>query len=128
MLETRLGRILWRIADGLDHWLTLARLRTLDALAGPLPETPEDQQRERDREQLEGAFPGIDCKGPGAAISHGADRNRRDSRSRGIGRGAVSRQSSFLLDKARLSLTNGEQGCFCLVRVVTAIPAAPRSS
>jgi hypothetical protein len=40
MLETRLGRILWRIADGFDYVLTLARLRILDALTGPLPETP----------------------------------------------------------------------------------------
>jgi len=77
MLETRLGRIFWSIADGLDYWLTLARLRILDALTGPLPETPEDQQRAQDREQLERAFPGIDCKGPGAATSHCADRNRR---------------------------------------------------
>ena len=59
MLETRLGRILWRIADGLDYWLTLTKLRTLDALMGPLPEMPEDQQRERDRDQLERAFPKI---------------------------------------------------------------------
>ena len=60
MLETRLGRIFWSIADGLDYWLTLARLRILDALTGPLPETPEDQQRERDRKQLERAFPEIE--------------------------------------------------------------------
>jgi hypothetical protein len=59
VLETRLGRILWRIADGLDYWLTLTRLRILDALTGPLPETPEDRQRERDRDQLERAFPKI---------------------------------------------------------------------
>jgi hypothetical protein len=59
MLETRLGRIFWRIADGLDYALTLARLRILDALTGPLPETPEDQQRERHRDRLERAFPKI---------------------------------------------------------------------
>ena len=52
MLETRLGRILWRIADGFDYMLTLARLRIVDAPTGPLPETPEDQQRERRRDQL----------------------------------------------------------------------------
>ena len=59
MLETRLARIWWRIADGVDFWLTLGRLRILDALTGPLPETPEDQQRERYRDQLEKAFPKI---------------------------------------------------------------------
>jgi hypothetical protein len=38
---------LWRVADHLDYLLTVVRLRTLDALAGPLPETPADRQRER---------------------------------------------------------------------------------
>ena len=42
-----------------DYRLTLTKLRILDALTGPLPEMPEDQQRERDREQLERAFPKI---------------------------------------------------------------------
>jgi hypothetical protein len=32
-----------------------------DALAGPEPETPADQQRARDRERIERAFPEIDC-------------------------------------------------------------------
>ena len=59
MLEMRLGRIWWRIADQLDYWLTLTRLRILDALLGPLPETPEDQQREQHRDRLERAFPKI---------------------------------------------------------------------
>jgi hypothetical protein len=60
MLETQLGRILWRIADHLDYGLTLTKLRILDALTGPLPETPEDQQRERRRDRLERAFPKIE--------------------------------------------------------------------
>jgi hypothetical protein len=60
MLETRLGRILWLIADGFDYVLTLARLRILDALTGPLPETPEDQQRERRRDRPERMFPNIE--------------------------------------------------------------------
>jgi hypothetical protein len=64
MLETRLGRILWR-ADGLDYWLTLTKLRILDALTGPLPETPEDQQREQHRDRLERAFPKIKPQGAG---------------------------------------------------------------
>ena len=66
---------MWRIADGLDYWLT--KLRILDAVAAPEPETSADQQLEVDREQMERAFPGIDCKGPSAATSHCADRNRR---------------------------------------------------
>jgi hypothetical protein len=51
---------LWRIADGLDYWLTLVRLRILDAVAGPLPEMPEDKQRGHDRERVEKAFPKIE--------------------------------------------------------------------
>jgi hypothetical protein len=39
-------RLFWRVADQFDYLGTLARLRVLDALAGPLPETPADQQRE----------------------------------------------------------------------------------
>ena len=35
MADRRLGRLFWRVADHLDYLLTLARLRILDALAGP---------------------------------------------------------------------------------------------
>ena len=38
----------WRVADALDYLWTLATLRILDALAEPEPETPADQQRERE--------------------------------------------------------------------------------
>jgi hypothetical protein len=48
MFDRGPGRIWWRIADGLDYWVTLTKLRILDALTGPLPETPEDQLRGRD--------------------------------------------------------------------------------
>ena len=48
------------MADNLDYLWTLATLRILDALAGPLPETPADQQRARDRERIEQAFPAIE--------------------------------------------------------------------
>jgi hypothetical protein len=41
----------WHAVDYLDYALTLARLRILDALAGPEPETPADQKREKDRER-----------------------------------------------------------------------------
>jgi hypothetical protein len=57
MLETRLGRIFWSIVDRLDYVLTLVRLRILDAVAGPEPEMPADQKREKDREQIEREFP-----------------------------------------------------------------------
>jgi hypothetical protein len=53
-------RLFWRVADDLDYLVTLVRLRVLDAVAGPEPETPADQQRARDRERIERAFPEID--------------------------------------------------------------------
>ena len=59
MLDTGLRRVLWRVVDHLGYRLTLTKLRVLDALTGPLPETPEDQQRERHQERLERAFPKI---------------------------------------------------------------------
>jgi hypothetical protein len=59
MIDRPMRRFLWHLLDALDHWLTLARLRILDALAGPEPETPADQKRERDRERIEKAFPEI---------------------------------------------------------------------
>jgi len=52
-----LRRFFWRVADDLDYLRTLATLRILDALPGPLPETPADQQRERDWGRLEGRSP-----------------------------------------------------------------------
>jgi hypothetical protein len=36
-------RLFWHVVDELDYLLALLRLRILDALAGPLPETPADQ-------------------------------------------------------------------------------------
>jgi len=60
MLDTGLRRLLWRVVDHLDYVLTLTKLRILDALAGSEPETPADQQRKRDQEQLERAFCEID--------------------------------------------------------------------
>jgi hypothetical protein len=47
--DTRLGRLFWRVADQLDYLVTLGWLRILDALAGPLPETAADRQRQRER-------------------------------------------------------------------------------
>jgi hypothetical protein len=54
MTDGPLRRLFWRVADALDYLLTLARLHILDALAGPEPATPADQQRARDREQIDG--------------------------------------------------------------------------
>jgi hypothetical protein len=54
-----LRRLFWRVADDLDYLWTLAMLRILDALAGPLPETEADRQRARDREGIKRAFPEI---------------------------------------------------------------------
>jgi hypothetical protein len=51
-----LRRFFRRVVDALDYFLTLASLRILDALAGPEPETPADQQRERNRDRIERAF------------------------------------------------------------------------
>jgi hypothetical protein len=55
-----LRRLFWRVADHLDYLVTLTKLRILDALAGPEPETAADQQRKRDREPIERAFPEIE--------------------------------------------------------------------
>jgi hypothetical protein len=55
--DGRLRRLFWGVTDALDYLWTLATLRILDGLAGPLPETPADQQRARDRERIERAFP-----------------------------------------------------------------------
>ena len=49
MTDEPLRRLCWHLADVLDYLVTLAWLRILDALAGPLPETPADQRRKRDR-------------------------------------------------------------------------------
>ena len=47
MVDGTLWRLFWRVADQFDDLVTLAWLRILDALAGPLPETPTDRRRER---------------------------------------------------------------------------------
>jgi hypothetical protein len=60
MAGGRLRRLFWRVADDLDYLVTLVRLRILDALAGPEPETSADQQRKRNRERIERAFPEIE--------------------------------------------------------------------
>jgi hypothetical protein len=60
MAGGRLRRLFWRVADDPDYLVTLARLRILDALAGPEPETPADQQRARDQKRMERAFPKLD--------------------------------------------------------------------
>jgi hypothetical protein len=52
----RFGRLLWRVLDALDYWMMDARLRIVDAVCGPEPETLAERQRARDRERLERAL------------------------------------------------------------------------
>jgi hypothetical protein len=49
MTDGPLWRLFWRVVDELDYLLTLTRLRILDALAGPPPETSGDQRRDSER-------------------------------------------------------------------------------
>jgi hypothetical protein len=56
MARRPLTRFFWHVVDALDYFVTLARLRMFDALAGPDPETRADQQRAR---RMERAFPEI---------------------------------------------------------------------
>jgi hypothetical protein len=60
MNDGPLRRLFWRMVDDLDNLWTLTTLRVLDALAGPEPETPADQQRGRDQERIKRAFPEIE--------------------------------------------------------------------
>ena len=60
MRDRPLWRLFWRVADALDYLWTLATLRILDRLAGPLPETPIDRLWGRDWERIEKAFPAIE--------------------------------------------------------------------
>ena len=60
MTDRPLHRAVCGVVDRLDYLLTLVRLRLLDALAGPLPETLADQQRQRDHEVIKKAFPDIE--------------------------------------------------------------------
>jgi hypothetical protein len=60
MTDGLLRRLFWRVADQLDYLVTLARLRILDALTAPLPETSADRQWQRDRERIKRAFPEIE--------------------------------------------------------------------
>jgi hypothetical protein len=60
MFDTGLRRVLWRVVDHLDYVQTLVRLRILDAVAGPEPETSADQRREAGRERMQRAFPEIE--------------------------------------------------------------------
>ena len=64
MADRPLRHLFWRVADQFDYLVTLSTLRILDALPGPLPETPADQQRarDRDREQIGRAFASLDSE------------------------------------------------------------------
>jgi hypothetical protein len=43
MANRSLGLVFWRVLDELDYWLTLTRLRILDALCGAELVTPADE-------------------------------------------------------------------------------------
>ena len=60
MTDGLLRRLFWHVVDQLDYLVTLARLRILDMLTGPLPETSADRQRQRDRERIKRALPEIE--------------------------------------------------------------------
>jgi hypothetical protein len=45
-----LGRLFWRVLDRFEYWVMHTRLRIVDAVCGPEPETEADQQRRRDRD------------------------------------------------------------------------------
>jgi len=51
-------------------------LRILDALAGPEPETPDDEQRECDRERIAKAFPALGDEEPAAKVLRRTERVR----------------------------------------------------
>jgi hypothetical protein len=59
MFDSPVWRLCWRVVDALDYLLTLTTLRILVGFAGSEPETPADEQRKRDRERIERAFPKI---------------------------------------------------------------------
>jgi hypothetical protein len=71
MADRPLRCLFRRVADPLDYLLTLVRLRVLDAIVGPEPETQADQQRRKDREHIERAFPRVE---PWEPKSGGRDR------------------------------------------------------
>jgi hypothetical protein len=64
MADRPLRRLFWRVADELHYLWALATLRILDRLAGPLPETAADRQREQDRERLRKVSPRSILKAP----------------------------------------------------------------
>jgi hypothetical protein len=57
LAELTWRRLFWRVADTLDYVLTLAWLHIIDALAGPTPERPADQQLRLDRERIKRGSP-----------------------------------------------------------------------
>ena len=57
----------WRqFVDRISYAATFAPLWLLDRIAGPEPPTDADMAREREKERLQQAFPGVDIDGMGA--------------------------------------------------------------
>ena len=59
-LFRRCRRALGLSLPAIARALLIAQDRTIRRWAGPLPETPADQQRARDRERIKKAFPEIE--------------------------------------------------------------------
>jgi hypothetical protein len=55
-----------RLVDVIDYAATSVRLRVLDRIAGPVPETEVDRIREAEKERLQRTFPAVDIDGTGA--------------------------------------------------------------
>jgi hypothetical protein len=79
MADGPLRRLFWRLAGAGDYFPDAGDVAgILYALAGPPPEAPADQQRERDRERIVRTFPKLNGEEPGAAVSDRADHARSD--------------------------------------------------
>ena len=66
----RLARLHCDALDRADYLVTLARLRVLDWIAGPEPETEADLRRGAERERLRTAFPKMDLDHRGYCLPH----------------------------------------------------------
>jgi hypothetical protein len=64
MIPVALVRLLRRVVDAVGYHFTHVRLRLLDRILGPLPETHTDRAIREEGERLRKAFPQIDFDDP----------------------------------------------------------------